>query len=110
MTNDETEPARPRPSRFGLRHSFVIGGAFDIRHSLPRSLYMSTTSQVDVVVVGGGPSGTTVATLLAKKGYAVELFEREHFPRFHIGESMIPNTYFALERTGMLEKMKGSQF
>ena len=64
----------------------------------------------DIIVIGGGPSGSTVATILAQKGYSIELFEREHFPRFHIGESMIPNTYFALERTGLLNKMKGSHF
>ncbi|WP_439627956.1 NAD(P)/FAD-dependent oxidoreductase [Gemmata sp.] len=70
---------------------------------------MSATN-VDVVVVGGGPSGSTVATILAQKGLSVELFERDHFPRFHIGESMIPNTYYAIERTGLLAKMKGSHF
>jgi flavin-dependent dehydrogenase len=63
-----------------------------------------------VVVVGGGPSGSTVSTLLAQKGYKVEIYERDHFPRFHIGESMIPDTYFALQRTGLLEKMKKSHF
>lgn len=64
----------------------------------------------DVVVIGGGPAGATVSTLLAQGGLAVELYERDHFPRFHIGESMIPNTYFALERTGLLKKMKASHF
>jgi flavin-dependent dehydrogenase len=64
----------------------------------------------DIIVFGGGPSGSTVATILARKGYRVEVFERDHFPRFHIGESMIPNTYFALQRTGLLAKMKASHF
>lgn len=67
-------------------------------------------SSPDVVVIGGGPAGATVSTLLARKGYRVELFERDHFPRYHIGESMIPNTYFPMQRTGMLAKMKNSPF
>jgi flavin-dependent dehydrogenase len=60
--------------------------------------------------VGGGPSGSTAATLLARKGYSVELYEREHFPRFHIGESMIPDTYSTLKKSGLLEKLKGSHY
>src|SRR6188508_2091469 len=64
----------------------------------------------DVVVIGGGPAGSTVSTLLAKRGYAVQLFERERFPRFHIGESLIPETYWVLERLKMLPKMKNSHF
>jgi flavin-dependent dehydrogenase len=70
---------------------------------------MSNTNP-DVVVIGGGPAGATVSTILAQKGYKVELFERDHFPRFHIGESMIPDTYFPMRRTGFLEKMKKSHF
>src|ERR1700752_2192766 len=64
----------------------------------------------DVVVIGGGPAGSTVSTPLAQQGCRVRLFERERFPRFHIGESLIPETYWVLKRLNMLPKMKGSQF
>ena len=64
----------------------------------------------DVVVIGGGPAGSTVSTLLAQQGLKVELFERERFPRFHIGESLIPETYWVLKRLNMLPKMQQSHF
>ena len=64
----------------------------------------------DVVVIGGGPAGSTVSTLIAQRGYKVSLFERERFPRFHIGESLIPETYWVLERLNMLTKMQKSHF
>jgi flavin-dependent dehydrogenase len=64
----------------------------------------------DVVVIGGGPGGSTASTLLAQHGYRVQLFERERFPRFHIGESLIPETYWVLKRLNMLDKMKRSHF
>ena len=64
----------------------------------------------DVVVIGGGPAGSTVATLVAQQGPRVQLFERERFPRFHIGESLIPETYWVLKRLNMLPKMQQSHF
>jgi flavin-dependent dehydrogenase len=70
----------------------------------------SPSDTCDVVVIGGGPAGATVSTLIAQRGYRVELFEREHFPRYHIGESLIPETYWVLKRLGMLEKMRASPF
>src|SRR5437764_13562233 len=67
-------------------------------------------SETDVVVIGGGPAGSTTSTLIAQKGHKVRLFERARFPRFHIGESLIPETYWVLKRLNMLEKMKRSAF
>ncbi|MFN5755960.1 MAG: NAD(P)/FAD-dependent oxidoreductase [Planctomycetia bacterium] len=67
-------------------------------------------AQSEVVVIGGGPAGATVATLVAQRGRRVTLFERERFPRFHVGESLIPETFWVLERLGMLDRMRGSRF
>ncbi len=64
----------------------------------------------EVIVIGGGPAGSTASTLLAQHGHSVTLFEREHFPRFHIGESLIPETYWVLKRLNMLPKMQQSRF
>src|SRR6185312_6347650 len=64
----------------------------------------------DVVVIGGGPGGATVATLVADAGHKVLLVERGRFPRFHIGESLMPETYWTFKRLGMLPKMKASRF
>src|SRR5881396_1390794 len=69
-----------------------------------------SAKEPDVVVIGGGPAGSTASTLIADQGYRVQLFEREVFPRFHIGESLIPETYWVLKRLGMLEKLQQSHF
>ena len=64
----------------------------------------------EVAVIGGGPAGSTAATLLAQAGHSVALYEREKFPRFHIGESFMPDTYWAFRRLGVLDRMKSSHF
>jgi flavin-dependent dehydrogenase len=71
---------------------------------------MSADDTVDVAVIGGGPAGSTAATVLAQRGVKVRLFERDTFPRFHIGESLIPETYWVFKRLNMLDKMKQSAF
>ena len=71
---------------------------------------IQSMNTADVIVIGGGPAGATAATLIAQRRNRVMLFERDHFPRFHIGESLIPQTYGVLERLNMLPKMKSSHY
>jgi flavin-dependent dehydrogenase len=59
----------------------------------------------DVAIIGGGPAGSTAATLLAKAGRRVIVFERERFPRFHIGESLLPFSIQTFDRLGVREKL-----
>ncbi|HEX5339387.1 MAG TPA: NAD(P)/FAD-dependent oxidoreductase [Gammaproteobacteria bacterium] len=62
--------------------------------------------QCDILVIGGGPGGSTAATLLARRGYKVMQFEKAHHPRFHIGESLLPMNLPVFERLGVLEKIR----
>ena len=64
----------------------------------------------DVIVVGGGPAGSTAATLVAQRGKSVLLLDRERFPRYRVGESLMPATYWTLERLNVLDRMKASAF
>jgi len=68
------------------------------------------TSNYEVVVMGGGPAGSAVAAILAREGRKVVLFEKEEFPRHHIGESLMTDTYFSFQRMGFLEKLRASPF
>ena len=67
-------------------------------------------SQYDCVVLGGGPAGATVATLVARAGWKTLLVERDRMPRFHVGESLMPETYWVFERLGVLEQLKVSPY
>src|SRR3954452_17493337 len=69
-----------------------------------------SVSTYDVVVIGGGPGGATTATLLADAGRRVLLVERGQFPRFHIGESLMPEAYWTFKRIGVLDRLKASNF
>ncbi|MCZ6874293.1 MAG: FAD-dependent oxidoreductase [bacterium] len=64
----------------------------------------------DVIVIGGGPGGSTTATMLARKGWHVTLFERERFPRQHVGESLLPATLPILEELGVLPTVQAAGF
>jgi flavin-dependent dehydrogenase len=67
-------------------------------------------NQYDALVIGAGPAGTSAATVLATKGWKVLVLEKEKFPRYHVGESLLPFCYYTFERLGLLDKMKESHF
>ncbi len=69
-----------------------------------------STEKFDAIVIGGGPAGATAAALLAENGRQVVVLEKEKFPRYHVGESLMPFCYFTLERLGVLAEMEKHAF
>ena len=64
----------------------------------------------DVLIIGAGPAGSAAAAILAEHGRSALVLEREKFPRYHIGESLLPFTFYPLKRLGLIEKMRQSAF
>ena len=71
---------------------------------------MKSDNLFDVIVIGAGPAGSSSAAILAGYGHRVLILEREKFPRYHIGESLLPFTFQPLQRLGMIDKMRASAF
>ncbi len=69
-----------------------------------------SNTNYDVAVIGGGPGGAALATFLARKGHRCVIFEKAKFPRYHIGESLIPHTHGIFDRLGLLPQLRTSVF
>jgi len=67
-------------------------------------------SQYDCIVMGAGPAGSTVATITASAGLSTLLVERESMPRLHVGESLMPDTYWVFQRIGLLDELKSGRY
>lgn len=69
---------------------------------------ISNKTNYDAIVIGGGPAGSTSGALLAEKGHEVLIVEKEKFPRYHVGESLMPFCYFPLRRLGLIDELMNS--
>src|SRR5271155_2852889 len=71
---------------------------------------MENNNSFDTIIIGAGPAGSSSAAILAGYGHRALILEREKFPRYHIGESLLPFTFQPLERLGLIDKMRASAF
>src|SRR5580765_3863539 len=71
---------------------------------------MMDGNETDVLIIGAGPAGTLAGTLLNREGFRVEIVEKQQFPRFVIGESMLPSSMALLEEAGLLDTVESQGF
>ena len=99
----QAEAASWRQARHNERHPMTEQSSPTVISSAGLSAGLR---ECDVLVIGGGPAGSTAGALLAQRGYKVVVLEKEHHPRFHIGESLLPANLPLLEKLGVAEAVK----
>src|SRR6267154_1523015 len=92
------------------RRSWRFCRRLGVRNDKKSNTNVEMNCDCEVLIIGAGPAGSSAAAILAEKGRRVLVLEREKFPRYHIGESLLPFTFFPLQRLGLIEKMRHSAF
>ncbi len=111
ILRDETAAHAPTGDRSLTPEERVAPAPFSVRPSSPPvRIGGEAVEQFDVVVVGGGPGGASAATVLAQEGLKVCVMEREHFPRPHVGESLLPSIWDLFDRLGVTAEIEAEGF
>jgi len=111
ILRDDTAAAAPSGARSRTPEERVAPAPLSVRPaSPPVRIGGEAVEQFDVVVVGGGPGGASVSTVLAQNGLKVCVLEREHFPRPHVGESLLPAIWELFDRLGVTAEIEAEGF
>jgi len=111
ILRDGTAAHAPAAGRSATPEERIAPAELSVRPSTPMPrIGGDAVEQFDVVVVGGGPAGASTATVLAQAGLKVCVLEREHFPRFHVGESLLPAAWELYDRLGVTAEIEAEGF
>ncbi len=111
LLRDTAAPVEHGQGKSAIPEDHIAPRGLTLRPLSPRPrIGGEAVEQFDVVVVGGGPAGSSAATVLAAEGQKVLVLEREHFPRYHVGESLLPIAWDLFDRLGVTAEVEAEGF